>query len=333
MDFRFANFRWWLIVAAPAATVPGVRAQSFVTPGQAIVFSAPDDNGTVSNTPSLAAQPPVSPEFMDAAHAPDFNFQTPATTGARLPATRPAAVSQTDADRRANWALLTPAEILGVATPDQVLKISERDAAGQRKNSTAVERFYERQNEAQTNGSGGFFSSATPLHRNFQDSEAVLLNANIFKPQVGGFGNPAQASDSFRTPAPGKNMASGQNENEGWLKNFVSTETKAEQSPSQAEDMAEFRKLLEPIQPPKPSSASSGDGLFSAAKTSVFGQSANPSSGLFNNNNGIGGYPALPGGIGQSIAPTVTAVPDWKPKLPPWMLKGPQSGVVPQRQF
>ncbi|HEX3890279.1 MAG TPA: hypothetical protein VHX90_05450 [Verrucomicrobiae bacterium] len=320
-----------MIVAAAAAAVSGARAQSSVTTGQAIVFSAPDDGDAVSNTPSLAAQPPVSPDFGDA-HAPDFNFQTPATTGTRLPVTRPATVSQSDADRRANWALLTPAEILGVTTPDQVLKMSERDAAGQRKNSTAVERFYERQNEAQTNGAGGFFPSAPPLHGNFQDKETVLLNANIFKPSVGGFGNPAQASDSFRTPVPGKNMASGQNGDEGWLKTFVSTETKAEQSPSQAADMAEFRKLLEPIQPPKPSSTSSGDGLFSASKTSVFGQPANPSSGLFNNN-GIGGYPALPVGVGQSIAPAVTAAPDWKPKLPPWMLKGPQPGVVPQRQF
>jgi len=329
MEFRFSNFRWWLVVAVATAAVPGARAQSSVTPGQAIIFSAPDD-GDVSNTPSLAAQPPVSQDFGDAAHAPDFNFQTPATTGARLPVTRPATVSQAEADRRANWALLTPAEVLGVTTPDQMLKISERDAAGQRKNPTAVERFYERQNEAQTNGpAGGIFSSTPPLHGNFQDNGAGLLNANVFKPSSGGFGNQAQASDSFRTP--GKNMASGQNGDEGWLKNFVSTETKAEQSPSQAADMAEFRKLLEPIQPSKPSGASSGDGLFSASKASVFGQPANPSSGLFNN--GIGGYPALPGGVGQSTLPAVTAAPDWKPKLPPWMLKGPQPGVVPQRQF
>ena len=333
MDFCFSNFRRWLIVAAAVTAVSGAQAQSFVTPGQAIIFSAPDDGDAASNAPSLAPQSPAEPGFGDTAHAPDFNFQTPATTSRRLPAQMPATISADEADRRANWALLTPAEILGVATPEQELKVPERDAAGRRKNSTAVERFYERQNQPQTNGTE-FLPGTLSLRGNSQDNEDGLLNANVFKPSVGGFGDPAQAEDSFQTPAPGKSAASSRNGDEDWLKIFISADTKPAQSPSQAADLAEFRKLLEPIQTPKSSSASSGDGLFSTLKTPVFGQSANPSvpsSGLFNN--GVGGYPVFPGVAGQSIVPTVKAVPNWKPQLPPWMLKGPQPGVVPQRQF
>src|SRR5476651_2403349 len=120
MDFCFSNLKRWLPVAV-AVAVSGAQAQSFMRPGQAIIFSAPDDGDTASNTPSLAAQPPVSPGFGDMIHAPDFNFQRIPKAGAQLPAPQQATVSPAEADRRVNWALMTPAEILGIATPEKVL--------------------------------------------------------------------------------------------------------------------------------------------------------------------------------------------------------------------
>jgi hypothetical protein len=332
MDFRFSNLKRLPLLAVALAAVSFAQAQSFMRPGQAIIFSAPDGNGDASsNAPSLAAQPPVAPTFEDAVQAPDFSFKNPPPTGEQMPAPPPTVISPAEADERANWALMTPAEILGVATPEQELQIPERDAAGQRKNLTVVERFYERQEQQQTNGIGGFLSGTPPLRGDFQDDEEARLNANGFNPAVTGFGNP-QAADSFQTPAPGGGQTASQNGDGGWSKIFISPETTPAQSPAQVADAAAFQQLLEPSQPSKSSRPSSDDGLFSSpqpAPSSAFGQSANPAGTPFNQfNNGIGG---LPGIAGQVSVPTVTAVPDWKPQPAPWLLQGPQPDAIPKR--
>jgi hypothetical protein len=336
MDFSFSNLKGWLLVAGVTAA-SFAQAQTWMPQGQPILFSAPDDGDVVSNAPSLSSQPPATPVFEGLVHAPGpgFNFKTPAATSTRLPAPVSApTISADEADRRVNWALMTPAEILGVATPEEALNIPQSDAAGQPENPTAVERFYERQNQMQTNAAGFLPDTASVyggFQDDFQDGEAGRLNANVFNPSGGEFGNPAQSADTFQTPAPNNGAASGQNGDGGWSKIFISAETKPAQSPAQVEDMAEFQKLLEPSQPSKSSSDSSGDGLFSVPQTPTFGRPLNPAglSGQFNN--GIGGYPALPSGVGQNDVPAVTAVPDWKPQLPPWMLRGPQPGVFPKR--
>jgi hypothetical protein len=334
MDFRFSNLKGWLIVAGTAVTaVSFAQAQSLMRPGQSIIFSAPDDGDAVPNAPSLAAQPTATPGFDNRIHAPNLDFQTPLTTRVRMPAPPQATVSAAEADRRANWALMTPAEILGVTTPEQEMKIQKRDAAGQPENLTAVERFYERQNQPQTNGAAGFLPATPSLHGDFRNNESGWLNANSLDAARGGFGNQqqSQATDSFQQPAPGNGAVASHDWDGGWSKTFISAETKSAQSPAQAENMVEFQKLLEPSQPSKSSDASSGDGLFSALQKSAFDQPANPSRSPGQFNNGVGVLPALPGVAGQSPAPTVPTAPDWKPQLPPWMLKGPQPGVIPQR--
>jgi hypothetical protein len=339
MTFRLANLKWWLPVAG-AVAVSFAQAQTLMRPGQSIIFSAPADGDAAANAPSPAGLPPAAPGFGDTIHAPDFNFQTPAATSAQPPNPMPATVSPAEADRRENWALMTPAEILGVATPEQVLQIPQRDAAGQRKNPTAVERYYERQSEMQTNGNAGFFTGKPFSRGIFQDNENSRLNANVFNPSDAGFGNPAQSADPFQKPPPGIGAAADPDADSDWPKIFISPPTPV-QTPAQEADMAEFRKLLEPSQPSstavKSSIPSSGDSFFPSPQTppiSTFGQPMNPVGTPFGQiNNEIGGLPALPGVVGQSTVPTVMAAPDWKPQLPPWMLKGPQPGVIPKRQF
>lgn len=327
-------------VAAAVAVVSCAQAQLFMRPGQAIVFSTPDDGDAASNAPSLAAQPPVTTGFGDTIHAPDFNFKTLPTTSTRLPAPLPTTISPAEADARANWALMTPEEILGIATPGEILQVPEHDADGQQKNPTAVERYYERQNQPQTNGSAGFLSDTPSLRGDFQDNEDSRLNANSFNPAGGRFRNPEQLTDPFQKPAPDDGTDAGQNGNAGWSKIFISSATPPVQSPSQAADMAEFQKLLEPSQPSsltvKSSRPSSDGGFFSPSQTSpdsTFGQPVNPIGTPFGSlNSAIGGLPALPGIVGQSATPAAT-VPKWRPQLPPWMSQAPQLGVVPKRQF
>jgi hypothetical protein len=332
MDFRFANLTRGLIVAGAAVTaVSFAQAQSLMGPGQPIIFSTPDDGENESNMPSLTAQQPIEPNFDSMVEAPNLSFQNPVTTSARMPAPPQATISAAEADRRANWALLTPAEILGVNTPAQEMKIKKFDAAGQPENPTAVESFFERQNQPQTNGAGGFLHDESPLRGDFRENESVWLNANSLDMPHGRLGNqppPPQAPGSFQQPAPGNGAVASQNWDGDWLKNLSAAETKPEQSPAQAEDMADFKKLLEPSQPPKSSDDSSVDVLFSALQKSEFDQPANSFRAPGQFNNGVG---VLQGVAGQSTVPTVPTVPNWKPQLPPWMMKGPQPGVVPQR--
>lgn len=305
------------------------QAQSLMRPGQAIIFATPDASDDSSNASSPMAEPPVAPGFSDMIHAPTINFQNPSITSQRLPVPLPMTAAPVQ-DPRADWALMTPAEILGVATPEQILQVPERDAAGQRKNLTVVERYYERQDQAQTNGSGGFLPGTPSLHGDFQDNEDARLNASVFKPAGEGFASPAEPSYPFQQPAPGNGADASQNGDAGWSKNFILPPTSV-QSPVQAADMAEFRKMLESSQPSRPSSSSSGDGFLPSRQTSpgsMLGQPMNQAGSSFGSFNSIGG---LPGVAGQVIVPAVTTVPDWKPQPAPWMLKGPQPDVIPKR--
>jgi len=331
MDFSFSNLKRGLIAAGLAVMVVSfTQAQTLTGTGQSIIFSVPDDGNAMSNAPSLAALPPSATGFDNLIQAPNLGFQTPRTTSAQMPAPPQATVSAAEADRR-DWWMETPAQILGVKTPSQEMKIKKRDAAGQPENLTAMERFYERQNQPQTSDAAGSISAAPSSGGDFRENDSAWLNANSMDMPHGGFGNQlpqSQAVGSFHQPAPGNGAGAGQNLDSDWLKNFSAAATKPAQSPVQAENMAAFQKLLEPSRPSKSSDDSSGDGLYSAMQKSAFDQPANPSRppGQFND-----GFGVLPGVAGQKPAPKVTATPDWKPQLPPWMLKGPQPGVVPQR--
>jgi hypothetical protein len=330
MDRGFSFLKRWLPVAGAVAAVSCAQAQSLMRPGQAIIFSSPDDNADSSSPVPPAAEPPAAPGFADMVHAPQFNFPNPSTPVAQLPAPVPAAVPPV-LDSRADWALMTPAEILGVDTPDQILKIPDRDAAGLPKKTTVVERYLERQDQVQTNGSGAFLSATPSLRPDFSGNEDARFDSDSFKPAGSIFANPAhQPAESFQQAATGTGTDAGQNTDPGWTKVFASTPAPAE-SPAQAADMTEFKKLLEPSQPLPSSKPAANDGIFSSQHTlqgSKFGQPANAGDATFGPFNAIGGLPEV---RGQVSAPTVTAVPDWKPQSPPWMLKGPQPDVIPKR--
>ncbi|HEY5234358.1 MAG TPA: hypothetical protein VIK35_12570 [Verrucomicrobiae bacterium] len=321
-----------LIAAGIAVTVVSLtQAQTLTGSGQSIIFSTPDDGDAVSNAPSLAALPPGEAGFDSMVQAPNIRFQTPLTTSAQVPMPQQVTISAAEADQR-DWWMKTPAQILEVKTPAQELKIKKYDAAGQPENPTAVESFYERQDQMQTNGAAGFIIATPSSGGDFRENKSAWLNANSIDMPRGRFGNQlpqSQAAASFHQPAPGNGAGAGQNLDADWLKNFSAAATKPAQSPVQAENMADFRKLLEPSRPSKSSGDSSGDGLYSAMQKSAFDhQPANPSSPPGHLNSGFG---VLPGVAGQNPAPKVKANPDWKPQPPPWMLKGPQPGVVPQR--
>ena len=105
-------------------------------------------------------------------------------------------------DRRKNWILLTPAEILGATTPEKILGIQEHDAAGQPKNSTAMERYTERQNQMLLANTNAFQNGDSSPAWDFSRNRRNL--SDIFNPINGGLENPASGEPAaqFRAGQP-----------------------------------------------------------------------------------------------------------------------------------
>jgi hypothetical protein len=338
MGFTFAYLKRALPLAAVLVAVFSAQAQrAAFRPGQPILFSSPESDTVFSNMPSLSPKPPESLDFGNTLQAPpSFNFSGP-PVDAPLPVGAPV-VSHAEAlrmqdllDRRKNWMLLTPAEILGATTPEKILGIQEHDAAGRPKNLTALERYNERQNQTPPVNPN---TNAFPTW-NISDKQPGTLNSI-----PGGLGSPDNMANPLLNPAPDNQTFAVQNENNNWSKLFGSPSpvvTMAQQT-----DMERFRQLL------KPGSSSTAAGttpplssikisLPQTALSSGLGQSAlTPVGASFTPlNSGIGKpaeMPKLPSIWSLSLTSPPSAAA-WAPQPPPWLSPTPQPFAVPQRKF
>jgi hypothetical protein len=352
MDFRLINMKHLLFLAGAVAAVSCAQAQSVMQPGQPIIFSSPG-NDDASNAPTLAAPSPVASGFPDASQPPLFNFGAMPPRNVRLPAPQATAAAaapgdferlQKLLDERKNWALLTPAEVIGIPTPEKILGLPERDASGQEKNLTVTERYYERQNRLQTGRTNDYQNNLASRWNLPDGQNDDRLNADSFNPKNAGFGNPAQNADSFfGDNAPANNNAVASQKPDAGSGDFFAAPTRLTPAATAANleqqaEMERFRQLLDP--PPQPAAAakhSSGESVFSLPHTeqnSLFGQTPanpNPIGGSFTPlGSGIGGLPASPG---QNNTPPITVTPSWAPQPPPWLSPTPQPGQIPQRKF
>jgi hypothetical protein len=236
-------------------------------------------------------------------------------------------------DRRQNWMLLTPAEILGATTPEKILGIQEHDAAGRPKNLTALERYTERQNQTPpviTN------TDAFPTW-NFSDKQPDTSNSIS-----GGLGSPDNMASSLLNPAPDNQTFARPNENNNWSKLFGSPSPSPAVTMEQQANMDLFRQLLKSgssstAAPTIPSLSSIKNSLPQTALSSGLGQSSlSPVGALFTPlNNGIGKpaeMPKLPSIWSLSLTSPPSAAA-WAPQPPPWLSPTPQPFAVPQRKF
>jgi hypothetical protein len=351
MDFSLPNPRLWLLLAGAAGMVAlSAPAQASRREGQSILFSSPDNDEVATNVPSLSAKPPVLSGFAAAVQAPVFNFQpVPQTAPLPMPSApmvsaAGAAELQRQLDERKNWTMLTPEEILGLPTPEKMLGLPERDDAGQPKNETVAERFFERQesqHNASTNNNAAGNSTA---QWNLSDSQPRPFNPASSIPANNYPGNTTLMDQFLNGKSDNNSAATSQNPDLNWPKLFSSSATPATPTPEQQAAAAEFQKLLEPrSSAPAAADASPGDTIFSTLKNPsvpdpVLGQptvvpiglSLTPLSSGISTPVGVTPLPAL---SGQTTKPATPAAPEWKPQLPPWMLSTPQLGVVPQRKF
>ena len=346
MGYRLASLKRGLppVALAWGMAVAAVAQGPLFRPGQPIQFSAPASDSVASNPPSLSPRPPEALKFDDRIQAPDqfdFNRMSPADpfpVVAPMPTPMESARGRDLQERRRNWAFLTPAEILGVMTPEKILGISERDAFGQLRNPTALERYADRQNRLQarvrTNASS---IGNRPPAWIFSDDQSNL-------PDFLGNG-PATALNPGRLLSPASPDFPGaarQNENAGRSRLYSPSSVSPASSPgpAAADDMERFRQLLNPWAPaPAPSTTPVAGGLKTSLPQSLLGAGLDQASAtrlgtsLAPLSSGIGkpaDMPKLAGPLGLNATSAPPAAV-WAPQTAPWL--SPPPFAAPQRKF
>jgi len=343
MNFHPANFSLLFLAGACMAVALPMEAQQPATnAGQSIIFSSPDNGGVSSNLASHADQFSSPLNFQDnfksASSVPTFDNPLAATPlvpdeGQQL---------QRRLERRKDWVFMTPAEILGVTTPEKILQIQERDAAGQPKNLTPIERYNERQQTKNARTNDSYFPDHSMPPRNFlgdrnNHTNAVSLNPadnslkNLRSTLFNNSLNAAPDNDFFANPAEGS----------VWSKLADFPAGPPAPDPVQQADMDQFRQLLERGFSPAPATtlAPGGTTFFQPQTPLASGSTrslANPAGASFTPlSSGIGkpvGLESLPGVTGQAGSQSAFT-PSLAPQPPPWMSQTPQPFVVPQRKF
>ena len=311
--------------------------------GQRIWFSSPGNDTVSSNVPTLSPKPLESQEVKNGSDISlpfDLNGPPdapPPLAGSLTISSAEQAQAQDLSDRRKNWILMTPAEILGATTPEKILGIREYDAAGRPKNLTALERYTARQNQMLSANSNAFQNGDSSSDWNFsrdrRDSSGVFNSIN------GGLENPLLNSK------PDDRTFARQSQNGDRSKLFDSPAPLPAPDTAQQMNMERFRQLLgsspSPVPAPAPSATpASNDKMFSLPDMSPdvnLGQSSlNPMDASFTSlNSGIGkpaGLPTLPSAWGLSYTSSRPAAA-WAPQSPPWMSPDLQPFAVPQRKF
>ena len=306
--------------------------------GQRIWFSSPRNDTVSSNVPSLSPKPLESSELENGSEIPlpfDLNGPpdaAPPLSGPLMISPAEQAQAQDLSDRRKNWILMTPAEILGATTPEKILGIQEHDAAGRPKNLTALERYTERQNKMQSANSNAFqngdSSSVWNFSRYRRDPSGAFDSIN------GGLENPLLNS------RPDNGILARQSQYGDRSKLFNSPAPLPAPTAAQQLDLERFRQLLGSSPSPAPAATPSpNDNMFSLPDTSPdvkLGQSSLSSIG--------GSFPSLGSSVGKPASlPTLpsawglsyTSRPAaaWAPQSPPWMSPDLQPFAVPQRKF
>jgi hypothetical protein len=343
MGFILAYLKRGLPFAALAsAAAVFVQAQGAETrQGQPILFSSPvSDDVATNDMPSLSPKPPEAADLEGIAHAPEnFNLNLGGES-APLPM-GPGFSGETaqEQDRRRNWTLLTPAEILGAATPEKMMGIPERNAFGQPKNLTAWERYTERQNllQLKLSKTNALLSGDSSSVWNLSGDSYGVSNSIS-----GGWRNPEAMANPLFNPTSDRQTLNRQGEINAWSRLFSQPPSLPDPNLTQQADMDRFRQLLNPGSPSlTPAATSASDGLKTSLPQTMLGTSLDDSSpprigaSFTPLSSGFSKPPELPQlpkawNVGYTSTPPAAA---WSPQQAPWLAPGPQPFVAPQRRF
>jgi hypothetical protein len=343
MNFRLMNLRRLpLLVGVAVAMVLPIHAQQG---GEAIIFSSPVGSGVSSNLTRLSAPVDVPDTFQAAPSGLDVNLPS----GESPPlATVPSAVSISEGQQLQNllnpkkdWTLMTPAEIIGVTSPEKIFQVPDRDAMGLRESPNALDRFAERQSGSQYAATNGFSPDNSDSAWRLSRNRNLQPDADTPNPVNDNFGSiPTSLSQLFNNAPQRDDNFTGQNAGANLWKPIGGSSPLPAPDSTQPTEMDQFKQLLgtDPPTPVETSAARSSSGAsFSSSSDDNFGQPmVNPvGASYIPLTSGIGtptGLTPLPTITGQnSIQPAIT--PAWTPQAPPWMSQGPQPFVIPQRKF
>jgi len=351
MGFSFAYLKRVLPLAAVVwGAVFSAHAQrAAFRPGQPILFSSPGSDNATTNVPRLSTPSPV--DFASPLQKSDLVFDfnnVPAS--AQQPRSTPPVFSPANnqrlrelLDQRNNWALLTPAEILGVKTPESFGQTSEWEADGRQRTKTAMERYLDRHSQAQTADTNGLQSDSSSPFVTFPGDWGNQPDVNFPMPINSGLDNAEQLLKRFLNAAPNNNTPSNPNPAANWPAQITTPQRpQPVQNPAQQVEMDRFRQLLTPVSSSAAvTTPSPGNTIFSPAQTRTDSHLGLPASSRVG-----ASLPTLSSGIGMPLGltplPGITAPtnwqqagvqPDWAPKPPPWLSQTPQPSAIPQRKF
>lgn len=250
------------------------------------------------------------------------------------------------ANKRNNWALLTPRQILGVKTPDEILGIKPKNDEG---NLSLEERFLLRQQSPAsgmlTNGGAGSLflrNDSSPFWNNSQNGRQSAGSGSTDSRSYNA-GQPDSFSSLRRlfNTANARNVSGGndqndQNQNSIWTSGFAQP-PQPKVTPDQIAAMERFRALMapnpapaKPVTVPTYSSSKSDSSSFFDQQPNV-----NPAGRSYTSVESDiirpKGLTPLPGITGPAPKPD-NKRPAWKAQLPPWMSDGPQP-FNPNRHF
>lgn len=305
MDFLRFNPKLWASVVFTAGALAHGSAQTQPSDGS-IIFSKPADNGAGS-TSSLELPDETSGQpFRGLNTGPSQQFP--------LPQVDANTALQKELEDRKNWTLMTPEEIMGVQTPEQIFGLTDQDPD---KNLSPEERYLKRQENAEmaaeTNALGGangwehkdlgLFDrpdTSDPFSPQYKQTDSSTFS-RIFNPAQNSLFGPKQASSKMAS------MSS-------------SSSSTAKQAKEEEEEMARFRALIGEVPPPNPSptpvlpvSSPSLQPLsqFDALGHPVEIKDSDPSKP--NELNSLAQF------TGEYIPPKKTKKPSWEPQPPPWL--------------
>lgn len=319
-----------------AAVLIGGAAGLRLPAQQTIVFSKPSDlpaNNANNFMPSVERR---AGDY-NAPHS-LFNNFTPT-----IPLPKPLfrnnnnnAAVQEALDKRKNWTLLTPEQILGIQTPEQILGVPDKNSD---KKLSLEEQFLLRERQASvrsaTNGRGvnalltGGLSDRNPFENKNPNDEFDPSRREPAKQDPG--------ARFFNKLLAGQNSASdpAQKNSSPWSSVFAQP-NHTKQSPEQLADMDRFRSLMEPPAASAPAVNTEVATRFSTTRVPTpapnpflqpvpvvnpVGRGVQPLDNIFSRPMGIKPLPPI------STPPPTPAQKkaEWEAQLPPWMQNTPQA--------
>ncbi len=325
MIFRLATWKSLFLAGFMLGALPWALAQSAGL-GQQIIFSTPEGE-IVSNTAAPVVQAPESQEMAD---LPDgapvsvltlFNVHLPQPA---FPKPGPIIVPQEymqnsrsvedpldPMGQRKALSPLTPAQIMGVPTVQQIFGLPDSSVGNSLKNPALV------QNTGSTNIlSAGESSSESPAWAKFLANNAYQNASDSSKTEK----SHGLLEGLFNGP-PDNNWSGNQDKNTAasGFGSSLADETASGQSP--------FDSFLAAATPASSSPNSS---------PAVLNSGLNPPSLFSLPQSSLGTLPQLPtppSVPGQNFYSPPPAPPSWEPKPAPWLLPVPPPGTLQQRKF